>query len=125
MDEKLDSLMEKPKKRKELVDFKNELKKRINDKDDYLNQLLSKEDLKKINDVVDDLDSWLNKNPNASKEEMEKKKNQINNIVNPILKTAEIRNNLNKKSIELKDRMNDKNDYLSKLNSKGKKKKIK
>jgi len=57
----------------QLEEYAKNLKKRIKDEDDIFS-MLTDEERRKIKEVSDELLDWLQENPNATKEEIEKKK---------------------------------------------------
>jgi len=75
---------------------------------------------KKLKNAADELEKWLEDNPNASKEEIEAQKKKYDDIVNPLLQKAQTRADFAELAKNLKDRVNDENDILSKLNQKEK-----
>jgi molecular chaperone DnaK (HSP70) len=72
-EEKIKPLLNRATKRANLEDYGNQMRRRL-DENDLLNDILSNEDKKKIKDAIDDLNQWLLDNPNATEEEIDKKK---------------------------------------------------
>jgi len=70
-----------------LEKYTSELKKRLNDDDDDINKL-SKKDLKRIQDSIDQLEDWMDKNPNATADEINAEKERQRGIIDPILSKA-------------------------------------
>jgi len=83
----------------ELEKYTNDLKKRLQDDDDDINKL-SKKDLKRIQDSIDQLEDWMDKNPNATADEINAEKERQRGIIDPILSKA-------KKRADLEDYVND------------------
>jgi len=113
-------IVDKAKGRKDLFDNFSKMKNRLNDPNDSIS-LLSSDDKKKLKNAADELQKWLEDNPNASKEEIDAQKKKYEDIVNPLLQKAQTRADLTDLAKNLKDRVNDENDALNKLNSKEKK----
>jgi len=76
---------------------------------------------KKIQDAQDELEEWLRKNPNATQEEIEQKKKEFEEKVNPLIRKAQARADLSELANSYRDRINDENDCLNDLNQKEKK----
>ncbi len=84
---------EEDKKVKERVDAYNglesyvhNLKSQIEDNEGGLADKLSLEDKKELEDLVADALDWIEDNPEADKMDLDEKKQEIENIVNPIMR---------------------------------------
>lgn len=77
---------------KETVEARNTLeglaynmKNSLNDEEKLGGDQLSEEDREKIQDIVEEVIDWLDDNPDASKEELEEKKQEFESVVHPIV----------------------------------------
>jgi len=75
-DEKVNPIIKKATARRDLSDLSKNVRDRLKDTDDSLSHL-SKEDRKRIKDASDELEKWLKDNPDATEEEINKKKKRI------------------------------------------------
>jgi formate-dependent nitrite reductase cytochrome c552 subunit len=120
VNEKVSPVIEKAKKRKELSDLHQSIKNKLKDENDSLSHL-SSEERKRIKDANDELEKWLKENPDATKEEIEAKRKEFEDKVDPLLRKAQLRADLDELAKSYRDRVNDDSDCLSQLNSKEKK----
>jgi len=74
---KLNPILSRAEAQFQLDNYTNNLKKRINDEDDELNKNLTLEENNKINNEINKVLDWLEKNPNATTEEFLNKKKRI------------------------------------------------
>jgi len=104
---------------KKLDEYCTNLRNKIADENDALNKLNSNEK-KQIMDATKEGLDWIKKNPNASKEEIDKKLGDLKTKIDPIVERAEARSDLVNFSKALKSRSND-SDIAPRLNNKEKK----
>jgi len=121
--EKLEPLLNKASKLRDLSEYGNNMRKRL-DKDDLLSDMLSDQDKKAIRDATDELENWLKNNPNATAEEIDEKRRELEKKLEPIIKKAKKRKDFTEYIGGLRERINDQNDPLSKLSNEDKKKNI-
>jgi len=119
--EKLEPLLNKASKLRDLSEYGNNMRKRL-DKDDLLSDMLSDQDKKAIRDATDELENWLKNNPNATAEEIDEKRRELEKKLEPIIKKAKKRKDFTEYIGGLRERINDQNDPLSKLSNEDKKK---
>jgi len=107
---------QKQKKRADLEDYVNDMRKRS--QDDSLGEMFSDKEKRIIDDETEKLLEWLADNPNATEEEIEKKRLEIRKKLDPIDNKAKKRKDLSDFSADLKKkRINDEEDPLSGLSS--------
>jgi len=90
------------------------------DNDEKILARLNDKEKKKILDTTKELQDYLDKNPNATKKDIEKKFNQSREIIDPLIEKADSQANLFDYANGLKKRINNDNDILSKLSKKEK-----
>jgi len=90
------------------------------DNDEKILARLNDKEKKKILDTTKELQDYLDKNPNATKKDIEKKYNQSREIIDPLIEKADSQANLFDYANGLKKRINNDNDILSKLSKKEK-----
>jgi len=112
-DKKYGKAVKKALAERDLGDFARNIRKRVDDEDDSLSGL-SAEDKKKILDASQELEEWLKKNPNATAEEIDKKKKEIENKIKDIVDKADKKKELEDKSKELRNRAHNVDDALNK-----------
>jgi len=88
LEKKIKPYEEKKNARRDINDFSNGIKKRVNDNDDLGNYLTDKEK-KKILDEEQKLKEWLADNPNATKQEILDKRQEFEKEIKPIIEKAE------------------------------------
>jgi hypothetical protein len=93
-------------RRKELRDFANEMKEKIK-KDPKIEKLLSSEQKDIIEKKSDELINWIDKNPNATSKEIYDKKEELREIIEPMLERARAQEKINNYLDELELRIND------------------
>jgi len=71
----IDPILSKAKKRADLEDYVNDMRKRS--QDDSLGEMFSDKEKRIIDDETEKLLEWLADNPNATEEEIEKKRLEI------------------------------------------------
>jgi len=118
---KLNPILSRAEAQFQLDNYTNNLKKRINDEDDELNKNLTLEENNKINNEINKVLDWLEKNPNATTEEFLNKKKELEQIIDPIISRAEAKIDLEKYANNAKKRMEDENDLNNYLTDKEKK----
>ncbi|KAF0976163.1 hypothetical protein FDP41_004838 [Naegleria fowleri] len=92
LDGKISSIMEKAQTKKDLSNFAHAIRDRLkNDKE--LDQLLTAEEKKMINDAVQETLDWLAKNPNASLSDLKLRKKKLEDVVNNVLGDKEAAEN--------------------------------
>ncbi|KAG2381860.1 hypothetical protein C9374_005652 [Naegleria lovaniensis] len=92
LDGKISSIMEKAQTKKDLANFAHAIRDRLkNDKE--LDQLLTAEEKKMINDAVQETLDWLSKNPNASLADLKLRKKKLEDVVNNVLGDKEAAEN--------------------------------
>jgi len=98
-----------------------ELKKKLDDsfvkKDEY-KDILSEKEKKRIQDSQNDLQDWIKRNPNAKKEDIERKMREFDDNVAPIFERAQAYNDLINSSVEAKKKKNNLDKFISSKESK-------
>merc|ERR1711953_1072738 len=76
---------------KERIDARNglesyvyNLKNQLEDDENGLADKISPEDKKELQDMIDETLDWMDKNPEAEKEEYDEKQKEVENVANPI-----------------------------------------
>jgi len=84
---------EEDKNVKERIDARNglesyvyNLKNQLDDDENGLAEKISAEDKKELQDMIDETLDWMDKNPEADKEEYDEKQKEVENVANPILR---------------------------------------
>merc|ERR1719321_63225 len=84
---------EEDKKVKERIDARNglesylyNLKNQLEDDENGLADKISQEDKKELQDMIDETLDWMDKNPEAEKEEYDEKQKDVENVANPIMR---------------------------------------
>merc|ERR1712003_228418 len=84
---------EEDKNVKERIDARNglesyvyNLKNQLEDDENGLAEKISSEDKKELQDMIDETLDWMDKNPEAEKEEYDEKQKEVENIANPIMR---------------------------------------
>jgi molecular chaperone DnaK (HSP70) len=99
--------------RQQLADYMEKIMdKMLNDVNDPLNTMLTKDEKKQIEDAIKELQDWLKKNPNATQDEVNKKMQELENKINHIIARAMERNALDAYAHKMKNRINDEDDDL-------------
>jgi len=80
------------------------MKNRLKDDKELLN-MLSNDDKRKILESTRDALDWLDANPDATKKEIDAKKNEYDNVVNPIINHATRRKDLKDFANEMKNKI--------------------
>jgi len=107
--------------RRDVNDFSNGIKRRVNDADDLGNYLTDKEK-KKILDEEQKLRDWLAENPNATKQEILDKRQEFEKEIKPIIEKAEKKREAVEYANKIRNRMDNDEKILARLNDKEKKK---
>merc|ERR1711881_465794 len=78
---------------KERIDARNgfesyvyNLKNQMEDDENGLAEKISAEDKKELQDMIDETLEWMDNNPEADKEEYDKKQKEVENVANPIMR---------------------------------------
>merc|ERR1712110_1409618 len=78
---------------KERIDARNglesyvyNLKNQLEDDENGLADKISQEDKKELQDMIDETLDWMDKNPEAEKEEYDEKQKDVENVANPIMR---------------------------------------
>merc|ERR1739845_82557 len=78
---------------KERIDARNglesyvyNLKNQLEDDENGLAEKISSEDKKELQDMIDETLDWIEKNPDAEKEEYDEKQKEVENVANPIMR---------------------------------------
>jgi len=84
---------EEDKNVKERIDARNglesyvyNLKNQMEDDENGLAEKISAEDKKELQDMIDETLEWMDNNPEADKEEYDKKQKEVENVANPIMR---------------------------------------
>merc|ERR1712157_366107 len=84
---------EEDKNVKERIDARNglesyvyNLKNQLEDDENGLADKISSEDKKELQDMIDEALDWIEKNPDAEKEEYDEKQKEVENVANPIMR---------------------------------------
>jgi len=84
---------EEDKNVKERIDARNglesyvyNLKNQLEDDENGLADKISSEDKKELQDMIDEALDWIEKNPEAEKEEYDEKQKEVENVANPIMR---------------------------------------
>lgn len=84
---------EEDKSVKERIDARNglesyvyNLKNQLEDDENGLSEKISVEDKKELQDMIDETLDWMDKNPEAEKEEYDEKQKEVENVANPIMR---------------------------------------
>jgi len=84
---------EEDKNVKERIDARNglesyvyNLKNQLEDDENGLAEKISSEDKKELQDMIDETLDWMEKNPEAEKEEYDEKQKEVENVANPIMR---------------------------------------
>jgi len=84
---------EEDKNVKERIDARNglesyvyNLKNQLEDDENGLAEKISQEDKKELQDMIDETLDWMDKNPEAEKEEYDEKQKEVENVANPIMR---------------------------------------
>ena len=117
---KIDPVMQKAKERGELESIANRLRQRL-DEDVDLSSALSDKDRKAIEKEVKDVLDFLAERPNASREEIQKRRKHFDETVVPILEKTEARNKLKNYANDVRGRIYDQDDLGNKLTENEKK----
>ncbi|KAL9651896.1 hypothetical protein ABK040_000242 [Willaertia magna] len=117
---KVEPILQKAREKGELQNMAQNLRQRM-EEDVELTSLLNDNERKLIDSEIQEVIDWLDNNPNATLEEITKKKKQFQDKVEPIIEKAESRNKLKNFANELRGRINDNDDLGGKLNDKEKK----
>jgi heat shock protein 5 len=78
---------------KERIDARNglesyvyNLKNQLEDDENGLSEKISPEDKKELQDMIDETLDWMEKNPEAEKDEYDAKQKEVENVANPIMR---------------------------------------
>jgi len=93
----------------------------MEDKNDPLSEL-SSNDKKKLKEAIQEFEDWMKKNPNATEEEIEKQRKKCEDKISPILNKAQSRRAVDNYIGDIRRRVEDPNDNLSKISPDEKKK---
>jgi len=93
-------------RRRELIDFANEMKNQIK-KDPKIEKLLPEDHKKIIEKKIDELLNFIDKNPNATAEEVFKRKEDLRETIEPMLERARAQEKLSDFCDEIQLRMED------------------
>jgi len=100
--EKLEPLMQRVAMIDDLKNFGKDSQRRRDE-----NDFLTTKEKKIIDDALDELNEWIKDNPGASKEEIERKKKEIMDRIEPLLSRAEKMSELDSYAKDLKKRSDD------------------
>jgi len=119
VNDKLIPIISKAEQRKIADDYVSQMRNKMENDEKMLSKLNDKEK-KKILDALTDLEKFL-QNKEATKDQIKNKLKQTQDIVDPLVDKAEAQANLLEYVSNLKKRVNNENDVLSKLPKKEKK----
>jgi hypothetical protein len=114
--ERLKPILSKAKARADLEDYATDMRKKLNE-EEGLNEMLSDKEKRILDDATEELMEWLKENPNATEDEINEKKREIQKKLDPILNKGRKRKEFSDFITDLKSKINDENDPLSSLNS--------
>jgi len=77
---------------------------------------------KKLKEAIQEFEDWMKKNPNATEEEIEKQRKKCEDKISPILNKAQSRRAVDNYIGDIRRRVEDPNDNLSKISPDEKKK---
>ncbi|KAL0477801.1 hypothetical protein AKO1_013824, partial [Acrasis kona] len=114
LDARIRPILSRASERNQLEQYAHQIKKRMDDEDDDFCDLLNDQDVDLINEATKNALDHLKDHPLVTEDQLKEQLNKLKKTVQPVVDRAEKRDELTKAANQLRKRVHDPNDALSK-----------